>query len=301
MKLPGTISIDVDTIQSIFKTNCSGGEFEDGLSNICDFFGKYGIKTTLFFVGRDIAATNNRAIIKNIISSGHEIANHTMNHVQGLRFLPKEEKEREIVEFETVCEKATGCKPVGFRAPGWNIDEDILEILVERGYKYDSSIFPTFLMPLMKSAYYMVKRAGNRSERSTMGRLNYMFCPTEPYRTGSSSFNKGSAGLLEFPITVSPVMRIPLFATMLLRSGVNNFKRALSSVLKKRSSVQFMLHLSDFVDYSRCRDIYFAGIKHHYIPDSLLMDYNKKIDMIRSAIDMIGCHCDLKTYKERCA
>ena len=37
-----------------------------------------------------------------------------------------------------------GVRPVGFRAPGYAIDETVYTLLEERGYLYDSSLLPTF-------------------------------------------------------------------------------------------------------------------------------------------------------------
>lgn len=301
MKLPGTISIDIDTLRSLFKTPYESNEFEEGLSEICSFFEKANIKTTLFFIGQDLAVEKNRRIIQDVLSLGHEIANHTMNHAQGLRFLSREEKEKEISDFEIICEKVAGFRPVGFRAPGWNIDEEILEILVLRGYKYDSSIFPTFLMPLMKGAYYLVKRTGSCSERTTMGKLRYMFCPIEPYRTRAVSFGRGGNGLLEFPITVSPIIRMPLFATMLLKFGMDRFENTFKNIQKNRVPVQFMLHLFDFVDFSKYDRSCIFRLKDFYLPESLIMDHRKKADLIKRAIDMMSTHYEFKPYKERCS
>lgn len=308
MKLEGTISIDVDTLHSIFKgRNLAEGEeydwseFEEGLINLCEFFERLGIKTTLFCVGYDLTIEKNQNIIKDVYLRGHEIANHTMNHIQGLRLLPKDQKEEEIAEFEKICKKAIGEKPIGFRAPGWNIDEEVLEILLHRGYKYDSSIFPTFLMPVMKIMHYVTMKTCDYPDRTTMGRLKYMFCPIEPYRTRPSSFQKGSDGLWEFPITVSPRFRFPLFATMLLKLGLNNFKRTFSEIKQKGRSVQFMLHLFDFVDFSR--EYYYrqiANLKDVYIPQSVTVSYKKKMDLIERAFDLMVTDYDFKTYRERC-
>ncbi len=308
MKLSGTISIDIDTLHSIFKgENLASGEkydwceFEEGLINICNFFAKLGIKTTLFCVGHDFTVKKNQKIIKDVYLQGHEIANHTMNHSQGLRLLSKNQKEKEISAFEEICKTTIGEKPIGFRAPGWNIDEEVLKILIKRGYKYDSSIFPTFLMPIMKFMHYATMKNRSYPDRTTMGRLSYMFCPVEPYRTSIDSFNSGKNGLMEFPISVSPHLRFPLFATMLLKLGMDNFQKTFNEVKQNGKPVQFMLHLFDFVDFSKksyARQT--ANLKGVYIPQSITMNYVKKMDLIKRALDIMMRDCEFKPYKERC-
>lgn len=306
--LVATASVDVDTLHSIFKKknlpkghDYSCGEYDEGIGNMCDFFGSFGIKSTLFCVGSDLIRSANRELIRDAHTRGHEIANHTMNHAQGLRLLPRTRKEEEIAQCEEICESITGEKPIGFRSPGWNIDEEILEILIRRGYQYDSSIFPTFLMPIMKAMYLNTKKKGVREDRTTMGRLRYMFASLKPYRTRANSFRKGIDGLLEFPIAVSPVVRFPLFATMLLKLGLDNFTRTYRKIRKRQMPLQFMLHLFDFVDFSKKRyqqDI--DNLNNFYVPQSVTMPYKRKMELIKKAFDLMLDDYEFKTYRERC-
>ncbi len=307
--LIATASVDVDTLDSIFKKknlpeghDYSWSEYDEGIGNMCDFFDSLGIKATLFCVGLDLTRPANRELIKDACVRGHEIANHTMTHAQGLKLLPRNRKEEEIAQCEDMCESITGQKPIGFRSPGWNIDEEVLEILIRRGYVYDSSIFPTFLMPIMKAMYLKTKTIGVREDRTTMGRLRYMFAPLKPYRTKADSFQKGTDGLWEFPISVSPTIRFPLFATMLLKLGFDNFSRTYRKIRKRWMPLQFMLHLFDFVDFSKKRhqnDI--ANLNNFYVPQSLTMPYNMKMELIKKAFDLMMDDYEFKTYRERCS
>lgn len=308
MKPQGTISIDVDTLHSIFKgqnlapnAKYDWSEFEEGLTNILGFFEERNIKATLFCVGYDFTINKNQELIRNVHTRGHEIANHTMNHTQGLRLLPLVNKEKEIAEFEEICNSTIGEKPIGFRAPGWNIDEEILQILRRRSYRYDSSIFPTFLMPIMKFMHYFAMKSRPYPDRTTMGKLSYMFCPIEPYRTDISSFHKGENGIREFPISVSPRLRFPLFATMLFKLGAENFQKTFDAIKQNGKPIQFMLHLSDFVDFSKkCYARQISNLKGVYISQSITMDYRKKMDLIKRAFDIMMKDYEFKTYRERC-
>lgn len=159
MSLPAVVSIDVDTLASIYKgTGCQrrGGysyaELQIGLKNIIQFFAAYECPLTLFMVGSDFQHAQNIQPAKELLSAGHEIGNHSMHHEQGFRFLTPKQKKAEIAEMETICLEKVGVKPVGFRAPGWNIADDALPILKELGYCYDSSVFPTFLCQPSKVA-----------------------------------------------------------------------------------------------------------------------------------------------------
>ena len=130
MKNLASVSIDVDTLSSIYKglgLNRPGGytfiELRSGLETIQRFFEAYHIKTTLFMVGNDFHLQSNHAAIQSIIQDGHEPANHSMTHPQGFRWLSPEQKNEELRSMGDICESVTGIRPIGFRSPGWNIDD----------------------------------------------------------------------------------------------------------------------------------------------------------------------------------
>jgi len=303
--LPAAVTSDIDTLASIYKGHgCRrpGGytyaELQMGLENFFRFLEPYGIKATLFMVGTDFLNDNSRHMIRSIPAIGHEIANHTLSHIQGFRFLSPREKEKEIASMEELCVRVTGLRPVGFRAPGWNISDDALPILQSRGYLYDSSIFSTFLMPAMKLMYWLVTYRRSAGDRTTMGSLKHMMAPSIPYRTGKTSFSKkGKAGLVEFPITVTPFLRLPFFATSLLGAGLNHFKRSCQSLRRKKRPIQLPLHLSDFVNYSHAdlTDQVPQNVSGAYVPASLYMNLEKKIDVFKQAVDIVAEHYSFET------
>src|SRR4030042_3051435 len=190
MKNPASVSIDVDTLDSIYKgqglTRAGGYTFAElraGLEAIQQFFVPYKIKTTLFMVGNDFVQEANHTAIRSIIADGHEPANHSMTHPQGFRWLSSEAKTKEISDMAKICEKITSLRPIGFRSPGWNIDDETLPILKQLGYVYDSSVFPTVLMPVMKLAHWASMSGQAKPNRTTMGLWRYSLAPITPYHT----------------------------------------------------------------------------------------------------------------------
>lgn len=149
-------TVDVDSLASIYRgyglkrDKYSGLEIRQGLETFCRFLEPYNIKATLFMIGNDFLNSSNIPFIKAAFEAGHELANHTMTHAQGFRTLSIEEQEKEIKDMEEVCKQNIGVQPVGFRAPGWNMSDKALPILLRRGYRYDSSIHPTLAMPILK-------------------------------------------------------------------------------------------------------------------------------------------------------
>jgi len=303
------ISSDIDTLESIYGGyGCvrPGGytyaEFRMGLEAFARFLEPYGVKATLFMVGNDFRRDSDHDVIRAMAAQGHEIANHSMTHAQGFRLLPPQGKEAEIAGMEDLCFAVTGRRPVGFRSPGWNIGEDAAEILLRRGYLYDSSVHPTVMMPLLKFMHWRATGGRSAADRSTMGHLRYMLSPAAPYRAGRAGFARPAQdGILEFPVTVTPMLRLPFFATFLLATGLDLFRRSLRALKASGRPVQFMFHLSDFVDYEHPD---FAGQvpkqgSGAYVPQALVTPLEAKRDLFRRAMDLLAEDATFATLEQQ--
>jgi hypothetical protein len=296
--LQAAISSDIDTLASIYKgqgcrrtAGYTYAELRMGLENFSRFLEPYATKATLFMVGNDFLHVENHSAIRAIARDGHEIANHTLTHAQGFRLLSLEKKEAEIAGMEQLCDEVTGNRPIGFRSPGWNISDNTISLLKKRGYAYDSSIFPTSLMPVLKFLHWYTMRSRKREDRTTMGLYRYMAAPVSPYRTSQRSFvERGQDGIVEFPITVTPAVRLPFFATFLLATGLELFKLAYHGLKTLKRPIQFQFHLSDFVDYSHADLVDQVprtgdGV---YVPQALHTPLAKKVALFRQALDVIA-------------
>jgi polysaccharide deacetylase family protein (PEP-CTERM system associated) len=108
--------------------------------DLCDELDR---KATFFTVGR--VAQSVPQLVQDIASRGHEIAYHSRNHVSLTKEYPARFR-KECTEDKDRLEQLTGQKLVGFRAPRFSLTPDslwALDILVELGFLYSSSIMPT--------------------------------------------------------------------------------------------------------------------------------------------------------------
>jgi hypothetical protein len=306
-KLTGAISSDIDTLQSLYKGHglrraaYSHAELRIGLENFSRFLEPYRTKATLFMVGDDFLQPQNVEPIRAMARAGHEIANHSMHHTQGFRFLPPADMEAEIADMEQACEAVIGRRPSGFRSPGWNIGDAAGDILRRRGYLYDSSLHPTSLMPLFKFLHWWNTRSRSGGDRTAMGQLSYMLAPLRPYRSSRHNLAmRGNDGVVELPVTVVPVVRLPFWATFLLASGIGVFKTSLQALVAARMPVQFQFHLSDFVDFNdrefvdqvpRAGD----GV---YVPQALWTPLEQKRELFTRAMDLLAEHYEFITLEQ---
>jgi peptidoglycan-N-acetylglucosamine deacetylase len=110
--------------------------FDDGPNSvytpqILDIFSKAKGKATFFMIGEQM--TNHPEVVKQVADQGHEIGNHTFTHPK-LSQLSVEDCREEIEQTEKLIEEMTGQKPVIFRPPYLDYNQDTVSILQQKGY-----------------------------------------------------------------------------------------------------------------------------------------------------------------------
>lgn len=107
-----------------------------------DLLGNHGAHATFFVLG--YVARRHPSLIRRIGALGHEVAYHGLDHELVYHLRP-EAFRRMLRDGLHLLEDLIGTRPIGFRAPQWSINDRslwALEILVEEGFRYDSSMAP---------------------------------------------------------------------------------------------------------------------------------------------------------------
>ena len=99
----------------------------------------------------------------------HDVGNHSFHHEPWLHLYYREKIDRDVLDAEEHITRATGWKPTGFRGPGFSWSPDLLDVLIERGYLYDASTFPTFLGPLARMYYFRTSNLTNEEKKVLEG------------------------------------------------------------------------------------------------------------------------------------
>jgi len=111
---------------------------------ILDILDEAGTKGTFFILGW--IAERYPELVKRIHQSGHEVASHGYAH-QTIYSQSKEEFRMDLKKSKTILEDIIQTPILGYRAPSYSItkkSEWALDLLMEEGFKYDSSIFPIY-------------------------------------------------------------------------------------------------------------------------------------------------------------
>ncbi len=135
----------------------------EGTYKLLEMFRLVDLRGTFFVLG-DVAAKH-PSLVRSIQSSGHEIATHGYAHRLVYRQTPREFREdvrRSVGVIEDIIQE----KVRGYRAPYWTITKEsywALDVLMEEGIKYDSSIYPikTYLYGIPDAPVYPYLVKGN--------------------------------------------------------------------------------------------------------------------------------------------
>ena len=115
---------------------------EGNTDRLLALFDEFGVRSTFFVLGW--VAERYPALIRRIAAGGHEIASHGYAH----RLVYADSKDAfraDLRRASAAIEDASGQRVTGYRAPSYSITRQsiwALDVLIEEGYAYDSSIFP---------------------------------------------------------------------------------------------------------------------------------------------------------------
>jgi polysaccharide deacetylase family protein (PEP-CTERM system associated) len=111
---------------------------------LLEFFHDHGITGTFFMLGW--VAERFPSLVREIRSCGHELASHGFHH-QLIYWLTPDQFREDVRRAKATIEDAGGCTVRGYRAPSFSIVRSslwALDVLIEEGHHYDSSIFPIY-------------------------------------------------------------------------------------------------------------------------------------------------------------
>ncbi len=298
-----SLSVDLDEIPNYFEihgldappASARSKVYELGLERLERLAEAARLPLTLFAIGADLAASPTAArALRDAGDAGHEIANHSLDHRYDLVRLGRAEIRRQIEDGAQVITETTGHAPVGFRAPGYTITDEVFEVLAELGVRYDASVFPCPAYWAAKTAAIGAIAARGRRSRSIVDTPAVLLAPTRPYRVGRPYWRRGD-GLLEIPVQVTRGPRLPFIGTSLTLAGPSR-ARWLARMCVGEPLVNLELHGIDVLD---AKDGLEALEPHQ--PD-VRVPHERKIDSILAACDVLrGAGYTFVTMREAAA
>jgi len=255
MRKLASISVDLDEVPryaAIHGVEAPTGPgaravYQKCVPRITAWFDDESIRATFFAIGEDLERQENRRIIAGLHAAGHEIGNHSYHHHYDLTRRASADISDEIRRGSTIIEESCGTPPVGFRAPGYVVNEALFGALEACGVEYDSSVFPCASYYAVKAAALGAIKLRGRKSSSILDRPGVLRAPREPYRIGQPFWKEGN-GLMELPIGVTP-LQLPYIGTSLVLGG-DRLANRLSRQMLRREFINLELHGFDLADTS---------------------------------------------------
>jgi polysaccharide deacetylase family protein (PEP-CTERM system associated) len=118
------------------------GRVGQSVDLLLEMLERHGARGTFFVLGW--VAERDPDMVRRIAAGGHEIASHGWDHRRVTEQDPAAFRDS-VRRTRQFLEDVTGTSVLGFRAPSFSIVrgcEWALDVLIEEGYRYDSSLFP---------------------------------------------------------------------------------------------------------------------------------------------------------------
>jgi hypothetical protein len=238
-------SCDLDTVDR----HLQGYGFEDvapcdliyraAVPRLLELLHELAAPAVLFTIGRDAEAQ--RDLLRQATAAGHEIASHSLTHPQPFSTLDDAALREELETSRARLSAAAGREVVGFRAPAWDVDARVLHLVRAAGYRYDASVFPTPVLIASRLAAY--RRSTGKRSIFAMDLVGHAFAPMRPHVIAN-----GAGELVEFPIAVTPRLRLPVYHTLAYFVPERVFRRNLEALLRSDLPVSYEFHAADLLD-----------------------------------------------------
>ncbi|HEU5153797.1 MAG TPA: polysaccharide deacetylase family protein [Gemmatimonadales bacterium] len=194
--------------------------FLTGLTNALDALAETQVRATLFVIAQDLSDPDKLALLRRAVEQGHEIGSHTVTH-RRLTTLSSREKASEIRDSREAIAATLGVPVLGFRAPAFDLDREVIDLVAQAGYRYDSSLFPN-------------TRAARRIGVERVSDWPHRLHP--------------AAELLELPLPRFAPLPVPYHPCYSLVVGTWYFRTGLQRTARIGSPLVLLFHLTDFAE-----------------------------------------------------
>lgn len=129
----GDMIWEVQTSQKVIALTFDDGPDPFETDGILEVLHEYNAKCTFFAIGKRIAAYPE--VARRVINEGHELANHTYNHVYFKKPVSGQQIQEELELTEKEIVKVSGKHSSLFRPPGGMYDDTMIDVSNSMGLK----------------------------------------------------------------------------------------------------------------------------------------------------------------------
>lgn len=183
------------------------------IHRILDLLDEANVKATFFVIANKALTREARQRVREVVDRGHEIANHSLRH-ENLLGKTQQETYCDTDESTRILSDIIGKQIIGYRGPSLTFNKYHPDILMEMGYKYDSSVNPTNFF-ILEWLYLSLVNPSIRNMPKTFY-VQHGFARSKPYFVSHQSLFKSCATgpLVELPISNARFLRLPFYPTL---------------------------------------------------------------------------------------
>jgi peptidoglycan-N-acetylglucosamine deacetylase len=140
------ISLWIGPMGATSPSMISRGEFGPvGVERILRLLDKEAIPATFFVTGH--TAETYPESTRAIVAAGHEIGHHGYLHENPVALASKDEERAVLERGLLALDRTVGVRPTGYRSPSWDNSPHTIELLLEYGFRYESSLMGADFTP----------------------------------------------------------------------------------------------------------------------------------------------------------
>jgi peptidoglycan/xylan/chitin deacetylase (PgdA/CDA1 family) len=124
----------------------SRGEFgpDVGVPRVLELLARHDVPSSWYIPGHTLETFPEPS--RRVADAGHEIGHHGWTH-RPPATLTREQEEEELVRASEAIRALTGRAPRGYRSPSWDLSPHSVDLLLEHGFIYDSSMMADDYVP----------------------------------------------------------------------------------------------------------------------------------------------------------
>lgn len=232
--------------------------FEKGVHRFLSFMDEIQAKGTIFIVAGTAQKKEHKSILREAEALGHEIGSHTVTHQKDFGRRCNSFIYNELSESKAMLEDITGVEVVGFRGPGYFIDESIYKSLSEIGYSYSSTVNPSIIYSIIKYLFGIQAKFYSKNPVDYPINWRNLFASNHPTLIACDNKEVQSycdhKSIVEVPVSCDRLRLVPAVSTFLDVLIPVYFSKILLLQLANMPSSTFVFHDMDFLRHGDFED-----------------------------------------------
>ena len=293
MTAPIAISLNFDSLNEAygFPSGFRDPSFFEFFDRFAELAARYEFPISIYIIARDLEHPEHFARVRDWATAGFEIGNHSWSHPFNLGGMPKDRMREEICRAHDAIASCTRTEPTGFIAPAWSTSREVVSTLIDLGYQYDTSVFPSvYLYPFVLKA--AVNHLGNSKKLWSLfqrGDWTVPFSkPVRPYvvdRQFREVRNPAETTerLVILPLPTRSHLAPCIWHTVGFVFGRDYLARQLHRLLDTHTGFYYLIHPADFIGQEDVR----AWGRQHL--QRMQFSLRQKMESLTDVFELLRC------------